>query len=185
MNDIVDGSITIDGQDLSLMPRDTIRRNIAVLPQDPVLLEGSLRFNLDPFGEHSDTEITSALADVDLGHLCETPDALDAALETDKLSAGQKQLLCIARALMSRSKFLMLDEATSAVDRETEDKIVKLVHDKFGGCTVIAVAHRLRTLLEFDWILVMEQGQIVEQGKPSDLLAQEGGRWRQLWDDQQ
>ncbi|KAL5086662.1 hypothetical protein Trisim1_008747 [Trichoderma cf. simile WF8] len=185
MNDIVDGSITIDGQDLSLMPRDTIRRNIAVLPQDPVLLEGSLRFNLDPFGEHSDTEITSALADVDLGHLCETPDALDAALETDKLSAGQKQLLCIARALMSRSKFLMLDEATSAVDRETEDKIVKLVHEKFGGCTVIAVAHRLRTLLEFDWILVMEQGQIVEQGKPSDLLAQEDGRWRQLWDDQQ
>ncbi|EHK21751.1 uncharacterized protein TRIVIDRAFT_59905 [Trichoderma virens Gv29-8] len=185
MNDIVGGSITIDGQDLSSMPRDTIRRNIAVLPQDPVLLEGSLRFNLDPFGEHSDAEITSALTDVDLGHLCQAPEALDAALETDKLSAGQKQLLCIARALMSRSKFLMLDEATSAVDRETEDKIVKLVHEKFSGCTVIAVAHRLRTLLEFDWILVMEQGQIVEQGKPSDLLAQEDGRWRQLWDDQQ
>lgn len=185
MNDIVAGSITIDEKDLSLMPRDIIRRNIAVLPQDPVLLDGSVRFNLDPFGEHSDEEIISALSEVDLGHLCQDPGALDATLETEKLSAGQKQLLCIARALMRQSKFLMLDEATSAIDRETEEKIVKLVHEKFSGCTVIAVAHRLRTLLEFDWILVLEQGQIVEQGKPNELLAQEDGRWRQLWNDQQ
>ncbi|KYK61504.1 hypothetical protein DCS_02646 [Drechmeria coniospora] len=185
MNDIDAGSIIIDDRDLSSLPRDAIRRSIAVLPQEPILLDGSLRLNLDPFGERSDEEINSALADVDLGHLCQAPGALDAALEATKLSLGQKQLLCIARALISRSKFLMLDEATSSVDEETEGKIMQLVHDKCCGRTVIAVARRLRTLMEFDLILVMEQGQVVEQGSPSELLARGHGRWRELWDDQQ
>lgn len=185
MNDIVDGSVTIDGRDLSLIPREIIRQSLATLPQEPVLLASSLRFNLDPFGKHPDEDISSALVHVELGHLCQAPGALDAPLEASELSTRQKQLVCVARALLNRSKVLMLDEATSAIDLETEDKIVKLVSEKLSGCTVIAVAHRLRTILDFDWILVMDQGRIVEQGRPRELLAQEGSRFGHLWNNQQ
>ncbi|KAK9417306.1 putative ABC transporter,multidrug resistance associated protein [Seiridium unicorne] len=185
MNDVVDGSISMDGEDLSLIPREKVRRSFAVLHQDPMLLEGSLRFNLDPFAEHSDESITAALADAELGHLCETSGALDAPLEASKLSAGQKQLLCVARVSLNPSQCLLLDEATSAVDLETEDKLIKLVHRKFSGRTVIAVAHRLRTLLDFDLIIVLDQGRVLERGKPGELLVQEDSRFKQLWDSQQ
>jgi ATP-binding cassette, subfamily C (CFTR/MRP), member 1 len=167
------------------MPRETIRRRLAVLPQEPMLLAGTLRFNLDPFGEHSDERIMSALENAGLKHHFQAKGGLDAPLEDSKLSAGQKQLLCVARISLDRSKFLMLDEATSAVDHETEDKIIKLVHEKFIGITVIVVAHRLRTLLDFDLIIVLDQGQVVETGKPTELLAQEESRFRLLWDSQQ
>lgn len=185
INEIAQGSIEIDGQDLSPMPRDFIREHLTALPQDAALLDGSLRFNIDPFSKHTDKAILDVLQSVSLGHLSEPQDKLDAKLPADELSAGQKQLLCVARAMLNQSKVLLLDEATSAVDRETEDKVVELVRDKFQGCTVLAVAHRLRTLVDFDRIVFLEDGVVEEDGSPQELLAKEGSRFAEAWKAQQ
>ena len=150
-----------------------------------MVLPGSIRENLDIFGAHcTDEMLLSALAEVGLQDMMDTRGGLDNT-EASTLSSGQQQLLCLARALLRDTQILILDEATSNVDADTESKIVGLVHERFRHRTVIAVAHRLRTIVDFDTVFVLDQGQVIEQGNPRDLLAIEGSRFREMWNSQQ
>lgn len=152
------------------------------MPQDPLLLPGTLRFNVDPWSEHSDQAVESALRDVGLWEI-----AAERGLETDMaacpLSRGQQQLFCLARALLGKSQVLILDEATSTLDAITEAKIMDIVGSKFADKTVIVIAHHLHTIRNFDRVMVLDKGQLVEWGTPDGLLQQRG-IFHELWQSQ-
>ena len=160
------GSILVDGVDLRSLGLGAVRRAVAVIPQDPVLFQGTVRYNLDPFGAHSDQDIWRAL---DKAHLREKVSSssglgLSSAVEAegDNFSVGEKQLLCLARALLRGNRILLLDEATANVDVRTDFLIQSTIRDSFSGCTVLTVAHRLHTVLNYDRIAVMHEGQVIK-----------------------
>ncbi|XP_031472682.1 uncharacterized protein LOC116245137 [Nymphaea colorata] len=140
-----------------------LRSKFACISQVPFVFSDSLRRNIDPFGRFSDGDILAALQKLPQG-LSSSMDAGEAAL-----SAGQKQLVCLARALLEKRRFLILDEATSNIDHRTDAIIQKLIRNEFAGATVVAVAHRLQTVLDFDRIFVLSKGQIVESGSARNL----------------
>lgn len=170
------GRITFDGYDISHIPLQKLRKNLAIIPQDPVLLMGSIRFQLDPFNQHTDLEVWDCLGRV---NLTATVNAFPAGLgeevkeNAENLSQGQKQLLCIARALLRKTKILVVDEGTSAVDPYTDDLIQNVLREQAlkNGTTVIAIAHRLRTIIDFDRILVLNAGEVAEYDSPAALLS--------------
>ena len=140
---------------------------------DPVLFCGTLRNNLDPFNHHSDDELWKAL---ELAHLNEYASGLEAGLQHEvteggeNLSIGQRQLVCLARALLRKTKILILDEATAAVDLETDDLIQATIRKQFNDCTVLTIAHRLNTIIDYDRIMVLDKGVIAEFKTPNELL---------------
>ncbi|KAI0194204.1 putative ABC transporter [Astrocystis sublimbata] len=180
MLDRRDGKILLDNVDLATIPRQTIRTRLTVIPQEPALFSGSVRENLDPLAQHSATTITECLQRVGLYQLIQPYGDLDAIVSDLAFSPGQMQLLAVARALLHKSKVLVLDEVTSSVDGTTEDTILRLVREDFSDSTVIAVAHRLATVMDFDKIVVMDKGEVVEVGRPGDLLEVEGGHFRAM-----
>merc|ERR1712228_863847 len=151
-----------------------LRTKLTIIPQDPVLFSGPLRINLDPFAVHSDDEIWKAL---ELAHLKEYTSGLDAGLQHEvaeggeNLSVGQRQLVCLARALLRKTKILILDEATAAVDLETDDLIQATIRKEFVDSTVMTIAHRLNTIMDYDRIMVLDKGRLVEFASPEHLLA--------------
>ncbi|KAI1286880.1 ATP-binding cassette sub-family C member 3 [Halotydeus destructor] len=167
------GTIIIDGVDVSRIGLHSLRSGLTIIPQDPVLFTGSLRLNLDPFGTHDDSALWDALK---LAHLHHFVDSLSNGLEHgiaeggENLSVGQRQLVCLARALLRKSKILILDEATAAVDLETDDLIQKTIREQFSDCTILTIAHRLKTILDYDRVLVMDKGTISEYDTPKSLL---------------
>ena len=167
------GSICIDGVDVRELGLHELRNQISIIPQDPVLFSGALRFALDPFSSFRDDQVWQVLEEVELG---EKVKKLERQLEFSiseggsNFSVGERQLLCLARAILKQSRILMLDEATSYVDTITDSKIQHLLQSKFENCTVFTIAHRIHTVMQYDWILVMENGEIVESGSPSNLL---------------
>lgn len=169
----IDGTIIIDGVDTSQIGLYDLRSRLTIIPQDPVLFTGNLRLNLDPFGRHSDPELWTAL---ELSHLKPFVASLEAGLNHpvseggDNLSVGQKQLICLARALLRKSKIIVLDEATAAVDIETDELIQTTIRNEFNDCTIVTIAHRLNTILDYDMILVMSRGQVAEYDSPKALL---------------
>ncbi|KAK9802963.1 hypothetical protein WJX72_012534 [[Myrmecia] bisecta] len=172
------GSICIDGVDISQISLHRLRASMAIIPQVPVLFTGSMRSNLAPFGEASDAEMWSALRRAHLASVVEAhPLGLDMVLSEGgaPLSAGQKQLVALARALLRHSKVLVLDEATANVDVETDALIQKTVREEFADCTIIAIAHRLHTIIDCDCVLVMDHGQCAEFGAPKELLSHPDG----------
>lgn len=242
-----DGYIAIDGLDISKIKLQALRSRLANIPQEPVLFSGTIRSNLDPFGEHSDTELYYAMGEVHLirpsdvqgadsssnpksingtdkdsssstlynpsndegdePHSSSSPSPPLSALDPQvsnpfvslstpvsqgglSLSQGQRQLLCLARAILSKPKILILDEATSAVDTQTDTIIQRSIRSEFGpsneqhhggsGTTLLVIAHRLSSVADFDRILVMDQGKAVEFGSPRELLGIEGGFFRNL-----
>ncbi|XP_052866595.1 multidrug resistance-associated protein 1 isoform X2 [Anopheles cruzii] len=167
------GSIVIDGQDIAKLGLHALRSRLTIIPQDPVLFSGTLRINLDPFGVHSDEDIWKAL---EHAHLKAFVKGLTAGISHEvteggeNLSVGQRQLICLARALLRKTKVLILDEATAAVDLETDDLIQRTIRTEFSDCTVLTIAHRLNTIMDSDKVIVLDKGQITEFAAPSELL---------------
>ncbi|XP_053202213.1 multidrug resistance-associated protein 1-like [Panonychus citri] len=167
------GSISIDGLNISELPLHPLRSRLAIIPQDPVLFGGTLRFNLDPFDCYSDNDIWDALSHAHLKQFVNnTGQGLNyqIAEEGKNLSVGQRQLLCLARALLKKPKILFLDEATAAIDLETDSLIQKTIRTEFKDCTILTIAHRLNTILDSDRVMVLDQGQIAEFDEPKVLL---------------
>ncbi|KAF7194977.1 ABC multidrug transporter B [Pseudocercospora fuligena] len=176
------GSIEIDGIDLSLLPRQLIRERLAALPQETLTFPGTVHLNLDPLGRATAQDATAALEKVGLGDLFSKQGGLEADMASLSLSQGQLQLFAIARALLRKSKILVLDEMTSSVDSVTETVMLSLIKEEFNDSTVIAVAHRLKTIVDFDRIVVMDGGSIVETGVPRELLQQNGSVFKAMWE---
>jgi len=173
MLELNSGMILIDGLDLSTLPRRNIRTNLNAIPQDPYFVAGSIRLNLDPYSTSADALIISTLRKVHLLDTITSNGGLDAELDPDTLSHGQRQLFCLARAILKKSKIVVLDEATSSIDRKTDELMQRIMREEFKGCTIIAVAHRLETILDFDRIAVLDRGRLVECDSPKKLLATE------------
>merc|ERR1712232_1162715 len=166
--------IVIDGVDVLRVGLTDLRSKIGIIPQNPVLFSGTIKTNMDPFSEYTDTEIWNALEGCGMKKTIEEmPALLEAPVAEygDNLSQGQRQLLCLGRALLKKCKILLLDEATSSVDYETDREIQQTLRTSFAGCTVLTIAHRVNTILDSDKILVMVDGKVGEFGSPDDLLA--------------
>lgn len=197
------GSIHIDGQDISKINLHDLRSRLAIIPQDPVLFSGTIRSNLDPFHHHTDAELRDSLDRVHLlndsssGTMTPTPTSptptiasnakntniftnLDSPIAEGglNLSQGQRQLLCLARAIVSRPRVMVLDEATSAVDMHTDGLIQRSIREEFTDATLLVIAHRLSTIADFDRILVLSDGRVAEYGSPRELWGREGGVFR-------
>ncbi|XP_056229585.1 multidrug resistance-associated protein 5 isoform X3 [Seriola aureovittata] len=173
------GSILIDGIDISDIGLANLRSKLSIIPQDPVLFSGTVRSNLDPFNQYSEEQIWDAL---ERSHMKECVSQLSLKLEAEvvengeNFSVGERQLLCVARALLRQCKVLILDEATAAMDAETDALIQETIRSSFQDCTTLTIAHRLHTVLTSNRIMVLNQGQVVEYDEPSKLLANENSR---------
>ena len=182
MAEIQGGDILIDDVSIQNIPRNDLRRRLFAMPQDPLFLPGSVRVNIDPFSEHDDDSIISALEEVGMLDVIQERGGLDVNMETMTLSKGQQQLFCLTRAILSKAKVVLLDEITSSVDLATETAMMAAVERNFADRTIIAIAHRLHTIRGFDKIVVLDQGRIVETGSPDELLSHESA-FRELWND--
>ncbi|XP_008214772.2 multidrug resistance-associated protein 4 [Nasonia vitripennis] len=169
----IDGTLSIDGIDTKKISLSDLRSRISIIPQEPVLFSVSVRDNLDPNHEFDDVTLWSALEQVELN---KTFDSLDRNIDRggSNLSAGQRQLFCLARAIIKRNKILVMDEATANVDQATDEFIQKIIRIVFKDCTVMTIAHRLNTIIDSDRVLVMDHGQAVEFDHPDILLQRNG-----------
>ncbi|KAF9586641.1 Multidrug resistance-associated protein 1 [Lunasporangiospora selenospora] len=170
------GSIEIDGIDISTLGLEQLRQQLAIIPQDPTLFVGTVRENLDPFIEASDDEIWEALERAHLKeYLASMPGGLsyEVTQNGENFSVGQRSLICLARALLRKTKILVLDEATAAVDVETDELIQKTIRKEFKDRTILTIAHRIKTVMDSDKILVLEKGRVEEFEAPSELLKRE------------
>lgn len=174
----VEGSIIIDGVDVTEIPLDLLRSKISIIPQEPVLFSGTMRKNLDPFDEYSDDILWNALEQVELKEvIAELPAGLSSSVSEGgaNFSVGQRQLICLARAIVRNNKILVLDEATANVDPHTDALIQKTIRKKFEKCTVLTIAHRLHTVMDSHKILVMSSGNMVEFAHAHELLQNDMG----------
>ncbi|KAI9987887.1 hypothetical protein PInf_024142 [Phytophthora infestans] len=175
------GSITIDGVDISKIGLHDLRSNIAITPQDPVLFSGTVRSNLDPFDQFSDDQIWTSVKRASLQKaITSLDDVVDE--KGSNFSVGECQLLSIARALLKRSKVILMDEATASIDPETDRQIQQSIREEFRDCTTLTIAHRINTILDSDRILVMEKGSVAEFGSPAELQRKPNGIFKSLVD---
>ncbi|XP_015127759.1 multidrug resistance-associated protein 4 [Diachasma alloeum] len=170
----LEGAIRIDGVDTKKIGLHDLRRKISIIPQEPMLFSATLRDNLDPFHQFKDDQLWAALGEVELKGHSQSLDYLVTQGGTN-FSAGQRQLLCLARAIVRNNKIIVLDEATANVDPATDALIQRTIREKFKDCTVLTIAHRLNTVMDSDRILVMDHGQVVEYDYPHELLRNENG----------
>ena len=184
------GYFEIDGYQTNRIDLYKLRKSIAVIPQDPFLLKGSLRFNIDPYSQASKEEVIQVLKKAflwdsnlfDQQGYHELSDISSKPLHEDKklefqidnggknISVGQRQLICIARSLLNKPRILLMDEATSNIDPNTDKKLQKLIKEEFNGSTIITIAHRLETIIDYDKFFVLESGKLVEQGTLKELM---------------
>ncbi|KAL3448733.1 P-loop containing nucleoside triphosphate hydrolase protein [Aspergillus insuetus] len=183
MLDLRSGSITIDGIDATRFPREEIRARLNGVSQSSLLLKGSVRFNANPIGTDtiSDQAIVDALRTVNLHIKVLEGGGLDADIDEIHLSHGQRQLFCLARAILRPGNILVLDEAMSNVDARTDEIMQRVIREKFSSHTVLTVAHKLEFILDYDKVVVLEEGRIIETGVPYDLLSQDGSHFRRLY----
>lgn len=168
------GSIIIDGLDICMLGLHDLRSRFGIIPQEPVLFEGTVRSNLDPIGQYSDDEIWKSLERCQLKDVvADKPEKLDSLVvdSGDNWSVGQRQLLCLGRVMLKRSKILFMDEATASVDSQTDAVIQKIIREDFAACTIISIAHRIPTVMDCDRVLVIDAGRAKEFDRPSRLLG--------------
>ncbi|KAI8616941.1 P-loop containing nucleoside triphosphate hydrolase protein [Chytriomyces sp. MP71] len=174
----IEGSIKVDGIDSQQISLKNLRTSLAIIPQDPVVFSGTFRSNLSPFSEYSDSDIWDALERAGLKKkvMC-SEGKLDGKVEAggENLSVGERQLLCLARAMLKKPKILIMDEATANVDMETDAQIQKALREDFGESTILTIAHRLNTIIDYDRVLVLDHGKVAEYDTPRNLLANEEG----------
>ncbi|KAG0019488.1 hypothetical protein BGZ80_005757 [Entomortierella chlamydospora] len=174
MIEATEGSIYIDGIDISILGLHELRSRLTIIPQDPFLFGDSLRANLDPFNEHADTELWDALESASLkSYISSLPEGLNSIIENggENMSLGQRQLMSLARAMLkNQTHVLFLDEATAAIDVETENAIQQALRREFKNCTVLTIAHRINTIMDSDRILVLDYGRVAEYDDPQTLL---------------
>ena len=196
-------NITIDSIPLHKIDRQILRHRIIAIPQDPVFLPDGTSFqaNLDPYEISTESDSRAVLETVGLWYFVEDRGGLASGMSSDTLSAGQKQLFSLARAILrarirTRERvaefgekgpgavdggILLLDEVSSSVDQETDRTMQSIIHEEFKEYTIVMVSHRLEMVMKFDTVVVMEKGQVVETGPPMELAGKEGGRFRELW----
>lgn len=199
--DASSGSITVDGINLDTVPRDLIRSRIVTVSQDHFVLPGTVRENLDPFSAFETPDLIEALEAADIWAAVERKGGLDVKFSEDMLSHGQKQLFSLARAILRKDtgRIVLLDEATSryvqenrcrrmyqankntSVDGEIEAKVQKVIETLFKNHTIISIAHRLDTIMDFDKVVVLDKGKVVEAGKPRELL-ESSTKFKVLWE---
>ncbi|KAM9709908.1 ATP-binding cassette sub-family C member 4-like [Menidia menidia] len=178
-----EGRILIDGFLSSEIGLHTLRQNMSIIPQDPVLFTGTMRKNLDPFRQHTDEDLWNALQEVQMKAAVEDlPSKLETVLTESgsNFSMGQRQLVCLARAILRKNRILIIDEATANVDLRTDSLIQQTIRDKFQECTVLTIAHRLNTIIDCDRILVLDAGRIQEYDEPYVLLQNQDGLFYQM-----
>ncbi|XP_077406386.1 ATP-binding cassette sub-family C member 3 isoform X2 [Vanacampus margaritifer] len=172
-----EGEIFIDDVKISEIGLHDLRSKLTIIPQEPVLFSGSLRMNLDPFEKYTDDEVWKALQHSHLHKFVSNQPAkleMECSEGGENLSVGQRQLVCLARALLRKTRILILDEATAAIDLETDDLIQSTIRTQFEDCTVFTIAHRLNTVMDYTRVLVLDKGQIAEFDTPSNLISQRG-----------
>ena len=193
------GRISVDGIDIATVKLETLRSRMTLIPQDPVLFSGTIRSNLDPFDQFTDEDLVSALSRVHIFDSKGSNHTVGSSADVEErnfspfaslsspvqasgqnLSQGQRQLLCLARAILTKSKILVLDEPTSAVDMATDVLIQRSIREHFSECTLIVIAHRLQTVADFDKVVVLAEGRVAEVGSPKELMEQEGLFWGML-----
>jgi ABC-type multidrug transport system fused ATPase/permease subunit len=169
--DEYEGDITISGKELRGLDLKTLRSSITVIPQDPYLFQDTVRNNLDPLGRKSDAELITILKDIELWPKFENEGGLNANIEQSggNLSQGEKQLLCLSRALLFKNKLILMDEATANIDSQNEQIIQRLLKERLNDCTILMIAHRLNTILHCDKVLVLESGTVLEYGDTDKL----------------
>ncbi|KAL3051996.1 hypothetical protein OYC64_002087 [Pagothenia borchgrevinki] len=171
------GEITIDDVKISEIGLHDLRSKLTIIPQEPVLFSGTLKMNLDPFEKYSDEELWAVLEHCHLHKFVSNQPAkleLECSEGGENLSVGQRQLVCLGRALLRKTRILVLDEATAAIDLETDDLIQSTIRTQFEDCTVFTIAHRLNTIMDYTRVLVLDKGQIAEFDTPTNLLSQKG-----------
>ncbi|XP_015521892.2 ATP-binding cassette sub-family C member 5 isoform X1 [Neodiprion lecontei] len=181
--ELAKGKIEIDDIDISKISLDRLRTKLSIIPQDPTLFSGTIRSNLDPFKVHTDAEIWTALEKTKLKNRVQSISGhLDASVGFggDNLSVGERQLLCLTRALLRDTKILVLDEATAAVDPETELAVQSTIQQEFSECTILTIAHRLQTVLSLNRVLIMNDGKVLEFDTPSNLLSDESSEFSKM-----
>lgn len=200
LNELNEGTIKIDDIDISNLGLFDLRRKLTIIPQDPVLFKGTIRKNLDPFDQYEDERLWDALeksgaiepeklsavkqetTNKDDTHSDMHRFHLEQVVEEDgaNFSLGERQVLALSRALVRQSKILILDEATSSVDYKTDDKIQNRIVETFSECTILCIAHRIKTILDYDRIIVMDKGEIVESNTPWKLYENESSIFRDM-----
>jgi len=184
ITELCGGRIVLDGVDIKGVGLYDLRSRLGIIPQDPTLFFGTMRYNLYPFGSIQDSKIWEVLALVPSlkRQVDECPQGLDTMVSEGglNLSVGTRQLFCLCRALLRRCKVLVLDEATASLDQQTDAIIQSAVRTHFKDSTVIVVAHRLHTIIDCDQVLVIDEGRAVEQGSPAALLANKDGEFHRL-----
>ncbi|KAJ8047637.1 ATP-binding cassette sub-family C member 8 [Holothuria leucospilota] len=181
--DVYKGAIFIDGQNIADLPLKNLRRSLSIIPQDPILFTGTIRFNLDPFHERTDDDIWEA---IEIAQLKKTVQELANGLDSmvteggENFSVGQRQLFCLARAFLRKSRILVMDEATASIDIKTDTILQEVVSTAFQDRTVLTIAHRVSSILDSDKIITLDGGAIVEYGDPQSLLKIEGSIFSSL-----
>ncbi|KAI8801573.1 P-loop containing nucleoside triphosphate hydrolase protein [Cladochytrium replicatum] len=186
-SEVPGSKVLIDGVDvLREVGLKQLRSKLSIIPQDPVLFSGSIRSNLDPFGRHDEAELWDALERAGMKETVRGLEgSLDARVEVggDNLSVGQRQLMCLARAILTKAKIIVMDEVTASVDHVSDAFIQRSLREDFADATVLTIAHRLNTIIDYDKVLVMDHGKVVEYDRPAKLLEIEGGSFAALVDE--
>ncbi len=179
------GSIEIDGVNIGNIGTEILRLNLSIIPQDPVMFSNTVRYNIDPFGNATESDILEVLQKVNLSEVISAlPGGLDEQVAEggENFSQGQRQLLCIARSLLRKPRILVMDEATASIDNATDEIIQKMIRENFKDATVLTIAHRLNTILDSDRILVLDDGFISEFDTPEKLKRKENGLFKSMID---